>query len=387
MPGRRKQKLDLWETSFIKSSSDPLKKISNPISQRRWSGLWTTYCVVAAINAFVEEFNPSGLVVCCRLNEYRWLPERLKLNGAICLEPLSKDEVDNYLDRGGPELAALREAVNPASDLHDPVLEDLAQTPLMLSIMSWAYQGLRDGELATQKGDSTEERRKQIFRLYIEQMFLRKETTSPVFPKEKIIGWLSWLAGRMREDSQSVFLIEALQPSCLGTRAQLNRVAYKTALVLIFALIFGLVGWLTFGFIGGLIFAVVFAVAFGATPELSLWLISRFIGGSSGLLLGPVLLITLTEGFKSLVTLGKVHPNQWIKSLLKISSFVFLATWLTIGLIFGSILGLRAGFFTGLIVGLIGGGSAVFKHYTLRIILCSVGIMNEAGDDTANEDI
>ena len=44
---------------------------------------------VAAINAFIEEFNPSGLVVCCRLNEYRWLPERLKLNGAICLEPLS----------------------------------------------------------------------------------------------------------------------------------------------------------------------------------------------------------------------------------------------------------------------------------------------------------
>ena len=50
---------------------------------------------VAAINTFIEEFNPSGLVVCCRLNEYRWLPERLKLNGAISLEPLSKDEVDD----------------------------------------------------------------------------------------------------------------------------------------------------------------------------------------------------------------------------------------------------------------------------------------------------
>jgi predicted NACHT family NTPase len=37
---------------------------------------------VAAINAFIEEFKPSGLVVCCRLNEYRWLPKRLELNGA-----------------------------------------------------------------------------------------------------------------------------------------------------------------------------------------------------------------------------------------------------------------------------------------------------------------
>ena len=33
---------------------------------------------VAAINAFIGEFNPSGLLVCCRLNEYRWLPQRLR---------------------------------------------------------------------------------------------------------------------------------------------------------------------------------------------------------------------------------------------------------------------------------------------------------------------
>jgi TIR domain/NACHT domain len=67
---------------------------------------------VAAVNAFINEFNPSGLVVCCRHNEYRWLPERLKLNGAICLEPLGKDEVAEYFTRAGPELAALREAVD-----------------------------------------------------------------------------------------------------------------------------------------------------------------------------------------------------------------------------------------------------------------------------------
>jgi hypothetical protein len=91
---------------------------------------------VAAINAFIEEFNPPELVVCCRLNEYRWLPTRLKLNGAICLEPLGKDEVAEYLTRGGPKLAALREAVDT-----DPVLQELTQTPLMLSIMSPSVSG------------------------------------------------------------------------------------------------------------------------------------------------------------------------------------------------------------------------------------------------------
>ena len=37
---------------------------------------------VAAINDFIDGSEPSGLVVCCRLNEYRWLPRRLKLNGS-----------------------------------------------------------------------------------------------------------------------------------------------------------------------------------------------------------------------------------------------------------------------------------------------------------------
>jgi len=132
---------------------------------------------------------PSAVVVCCRLMEYQWLPKRLKLNGAVCLESLSSEEVNKYLDSGGSKLAALRDAVNT-----DPVLQELALTPLMLSIMSLACQGAGGDGLASQKGGSLEERRKQIFGLYVEEMFKRKEMSSLVFPKEKVIGWLSWLA-------------------------------------------------------------------------------------------------------------------------------------------------------------------------------------------------
>jgi hypothetical protein len=149
---------------------------------------------VAAINDFIDESEPSGLVVCCRLMEYQWLPHRLKLNGAICLESLSAEEVGKYLDSAGSKLAGLRDTVNS-----DPVLQELAQTPLMLSIMSLACQGAYSNELAKQRGDSAEERRKQIFGLYVQQMFQRKEMTSHVFSKEKIIGWLSWFARKMRE--------------------------------------------------------------------------------------------------------------------------------------------------------------------------------------------
>ena len=105
---------------------------------------------VAAMNDFIDRCEPSGLVVCCRLMEYQWLPKRLKLNGAICLESLSTEEVNNYFVRGGPKLVALREVVDT-----DPVLQELAQTPLMLSIMSLACQGADGNELASQKGGFT----------------------------------------------------------------------------------------------------------------------------------------------------------------------------------------------------------------------------------------
>ena len=221
---------------------------------------------VTAINAFIQESNPSGLVVCSRLNEYRWLPERLKLNGAICLEPLSSEEVSKYLAAGGSKLAALREAI-----ASEAVLQELAQTPLMLSIMSLAYQGAETREFALQQGDSPEERRKQIFRLYVEKMLQRKGTPSLAFPKEKVIGWLSWLAGKMKEHSKSVFLVEGLQPSWLGTRTERGAYGAVVALGLglFTGLTSGLIGTLNIGPLDGLIaglfagFAILVGIGLG----------------------------------------------------------------------------------------------------------------------------
>jgi DNA polymerase III delta prime subunit len=425
---------------------------------------------VAAINSFIEEFKPPGLVVCCRLNEYRWLPKRLKLNGAICLEPLSSAEVSNYLTEGGPELAALREAVNT-----DSVLQELAQTPLMLTTMSLACQGVGGNELAAQKGN-IEERRKQIFHLYVDRMFQKKGAASFVCPKERIIGWLSWLAGKMREHSQSVFLVEGLQPSWLGTRA--GRVAYGTGVIVVVVLIVGLIvglgaglitglsfgqsaGWIA-GLIAGLSFGLMagwmeavggtsFGLSFklpgglGAVPlnqiavvETLGWRWNQFwkmtipgliiglsVGLMNGLVLWPMngvrvglfvgmisglsfgLFIMLCGGFTYRVKVDKESPNQGIKLSLKNSVVAFLVTSLVVSLIVGLIVeligeqfsgqssgqsgggfamdlaelrqligliarhltGLSVGLFGGLIVGLNRGGSAVIKHYTLRLIL------------------
>ena len=340
---------------------------------------------VAAINDFIEKSIPSGIVVCCRLMEYQWLPHRLKLNGAICLEPLSPEEVGKYLDRGGSKFAGLRDAVD-----RDPVLKGLAQTPLMLSIMSLACQGASGDELAKQKGNSAEERRKQIFGLYVEQMFQRKGMTSLVFPKEKIIGWLSWLARKMREHSQSEFLVEALQPSWLGSTAQ--RAAYGTIVALSLGLIFGL--------ICGLIVLPV-AVGLGCWSESrlkngvmsgSIGLILASIGVLIGVLIGgpirgpsggprdEVMLISVSSIMLGIALLVGLIGGLGVGSLNRITlvetmSWKWNQFWKrTIpGSIVGLIFGLFYGLIFGLIVGLNRGGSAVIKHYALRLTLWRSG--------------
>ena len=125
--------------------------------------------------------------------------------------------MSRYLAKCDSKLAALSEAVDA-----DPVLHELAQTPLMLSIMNLAFRGAGADALAPQKDGLPEHRRNQVFHMYVEQMFRGKERTSLSFPKEKTIGWLTWLARKMREHSRSEFLVAGLQPSWLRPGGELG---------------------------------------------------------------------------------------------------------------------------------------------------------------------
>jgi hypothetical protein len=82
-----------------------------------------------------------------------------------------------------------------------------------------------------------------------------------VFPKEKTIGRLSWLARKLKGHSQSVFLVEGLQPSWLGTRAE--RLVYGTVMAMSLGLIFGGLSTLSNGLSAGLIFGLTTLVGVG----------------------------------------------------------------------------------------------------------------------------
>ncbi|MCL4301326.1 MAG: hypothetical protein KJ077_36830 [Anaerolineae bacterium] len=168
---------------------------------------------VAAINQFGAEFGLSGLVVCSRLVEYTSLPVRLRLNGAIRLQPLTLAQVYDYLDAAGGRLEVLRAAL-----AEDEELKRLAQTPLTLGIMSLAYQDMPAEYLAGQAPLTLEARRRQLFDTYIERMCQRKGQGGKPCPDCHTLTWLAQLARGMLSHNQNIFLIEQLQPSWLSGR-------------------------------------------------------------------------------------------------------------------------------------------------------------------------
>lgn len=121
---------------------------------------------VEAINAFTRESLLTGVVVCCRLKEYLELPARLALNGAVRLQPLSREQVLAFLAAEGESLAALSHLLQKDSAM---LVE--ARSPLMLSLMVQAYQGLPVEALEAEGAESLAARRRKLMASYVARMF------------------------------------------------------------------------------------------------------------------------------------------------------------------------------------------------------------------------
>jgi hypothetical protein len=170
---------------------------------------------VQAINDYRQEYGMGCIAVCSRTAEYQALTTKLQLEGAILLLPLTGEQVDGYLATAGPGLDSLRTAIH-----QDAALREMAQTPLMLSVMALAYRDMPAESLASPQPRTLEASRQHLFATYVAQMFERREPAQAYTPQQTET-WLSWLAQKMIRHSQSLFLLEGLQPSWLSSRAQL----------------------------------------------------------------------------------------------------------------------------------------------------------------------
>ncbi len=273
---------------------------------------------VQAINHFHEN-HLVPLVVCSRTTEYEQLIVPLKLQGAVLLQPLTPDQINVYLDRSGPSLETVRIALQ-----HDTELQELARSPLILNIMTLAYQGVSTTELSLES--ATQTRRQHLFDTYIQRMFGRREV-APIYSAIQTVRWLQWLATRLMQSGQTVFLIERMQPSWLQSRQK--QYAYNVVVLLVLGLLLGL----AFGLILGLISGLVVGLAFG--------------------------LLAMRRDIYLVV----VEKWSWKKARQRLAAVSLL------GLLFGLALGLIFGLISGLVVGLAFGlmGALTFGLFILLL--------------------
>ncbi|MBD1939302.1 NACHT domain-containing protein [Microcoleus sp. FACHB-68] len=368
-----------------------------------------TQCITK-IDQCLQEYPDLQVAVCCRVQEYQTGESKLqKLGWAICIQPLTDAQIENYLKE-------LQRADLWSSVKSDPEgLLTLARVPLLLHLIPIAYP---EGSLQVNSGRQRpnqqylEESRNQLFAAYIDKKL--KEKPHSRYSDKDTKRWLQWLARKLRERKETEFLLEKMQPDLLESPK------YKLLYRLIGGLIFGLIGGLIFGLIvgliggliGGLIFGLIVGLIFGLeqkiepaetiswnTQKFTKNLIGGLIGGLivgliGGLIFGLIrnLMIWLIFGLMIGLIGGLIgdeirvrnQPNQGIIESAKSAVFLSLVTFpFTVLLLSLSnlirfqiawSLPLITGFSYALFFGiLLGGGRAVIEHYTLRFLLWRSG--------------
>jgi energy-coupling factor transporter ATP-binding protein EcfA2 len=287
---------------------------------------------VRALNDFIRSFPRTEVAVCSRVRDYEALSDRLQISSALCLKPFSSEQVYQCLDSIGGSLTGLKTLIT-----NDPDLEKFAQNPLILNLMSVAYQGWSAEELLPQLR-SASDRHHQVFEAYIDR---RLERNASEYPKERVLRWLRWLASRMVQDKQTIFLIEKMQPTWLQNRSEQR--AYRIKNFMIGALSVGLSVWLLFWlFVGlGLLFDQLTVdlanapVTTGFETWISRWDLALIGGLSSGLVGG------LMSGLST--EIQPLEKLSWSWQRAKFGLMHKLMTGFGYGLMLGLMFGLIAG--------------------------------------------
>lgn len=221
-----------------------------------------------AINLFRQQRPDLATAVTCRSQDYDALATDLNLAQAVVLQPLSMDQIDAYLAGVGKRLAGLRAALQT-----DSILRELAQSPLMLSIMTLAYYRVPE-DVALSLGDWGTGRN-LLFEVYVERMARYRDGDKLYVPADTV-KWLSWLARQMHRNNQTLFFLEGVQPSWLQ-RAQIRPYLHRLRLLVgggigVVGLATGLSGLLISGWdalvLGGLfaVFAAGLTAVFDILP-------------------------------------------------------------------------------------------------------------------------
>ncbi|MGB3514403.1 MAG: NACHT domain-containing protein [Microcoleaceae cyanobacterium] len=203
---------------------------------------------IRAINQFLREYEKTEIVVCCRIEDYNKISEKLHFQTAVFYKSLTEAQINRYFDDWGEALSAVKQLKKD-----DKAIQELVKIPLTLNLIAVAYQDKLIDELL--EINSLEERRYHLINTYIQRRFESEklsnygsivlEEKQLKYSEKQSVYWLSWLAQKITQESRNELLIEQIQPDWLPVGIQ--QLMYRICLRLIFGLITGLVTVLHFG--------------------------------------------------------------------------------------------------------------------------------------------
>ncbi len=161
---------------------------------------------VDAINTYRVEHGLVPIVVCCHQDEYLRLHGTLALSHAVCLQPLTPEQVDAYLEEAGESCEELRLALRDNRDLRQMV-----STPLALRTMMRAYERGVEGRLIDRYGCAP----------YIERMFERHQNRYP-YSLQQSMHWLARLARQSKRGYQAGTQPEQVRERYIQPQLQLH---------------------------------------------------------------------------------------------------------------------------------------------------------------------
>jgi len=379
-----------------------------------------------AINNFLDQMR-IDFVICCRLTSYERSKCKLKLNGAICLQPLTEHQIKEYLKNiKNKNYNSFLNYIN-----NNTIIKEISKNPLFFSLCVYAYPKIQTNPIEFKSINSLEKREQIsdfLFNLYIEE---RIESQGEYKNSNKtIIEQLAWLARKMEENYMTEFCVEQLQPNLLEKNNG-QQIIYRIGITLIFIVLFCFVFLqigsgnyqLVIAIILGTFFGLTVGMRGGLSPTIEITesfiqkgirynklggLVVGFLGGILGTLVdwlydGLVDGVTLAlTGFLIGVLFGgiaiansdiaeigdKQIPNQGIKDS-ALNAMVFTLVYGFIGaLIFGSICwaingwddafdcAQLAGISFGLSAGMVNGGNTCIQHFMLRFVLYESGLIS-----------
>ncbi|WP_405063238.1 NACHT domain-containing protein [Kribbella sp. NBC_01505] len=140
-----------------------------------------------------KHYTIPKLAVTCRSHDYGLLTNKLVLNGAVDIRPLTRQQVLEYFEAVGPALDGARAAIE-----QDDELWDLVTTPLMLAVLLLAYQD-RGPEAIAASGAA--DVRRDLFDTFIAEVLSRRRSASRQYDARTAVRSLWCLAWFTRDEA------------------------------------------------------------------------------------------------------------------------------------------------------------------------------------------